>query len=141
MQHCGPHELRILIADRPGPARSALCNTLSALDDVAVVGAEGSAREIGATIRALHPDVLVVDDRLLGDWREPYDPGVQVVVVGVDDDPAFAARAAQRRAIAWVPKECAGDQLVRVLDGLRVSLTRRMPPVAAAPLRGRESAP
>jgi hypothetical protein len=37
-----------------------------------VVGAEGSAREIGATIRALHPDVLVVDDRLLGDWREPY---------------------------------------------------------------------
>ena|SRR5690242_3956128 len=135
MQHCGPHELRVLIADRPGPARSALCNTLSALDDVAVVGAEGSAREIGSAMRALHPDVVVVDDRLLGDWREPYDLGVRLVVVGVDDDPAFAARAAQRRAVAWLPKECAGDDLVGVLDGIRGSLTRRMPPVAAMPGR------
>jgi DNA-binding NarL/FixJ family response regulator len=141
MRHCGPHELRILIADRPGPARSALSSTLSALDDIAVVGAEGSGREIGSAMRALHPDVVVIDDRLLGEWREPYDLGVQLVVVGVDDDPAFAARASQRRAVAWLPKECAGDQLVDVLDGIRASLTRRMPFVAAAPRGGRESAP
>jgi DNA-binding NarL/FixJ family response regulator len=85
-----PHELRILIADRPGPARSALAGTLSAVEDVVVVGAEGCARELGATLRALRPDVVVIDDRLLGEWNEPYDPRVRVIVVGVDDDPADA---------------------------------------------------
>ena len=127
-----PHQLRILIADRPGPARSALASMLSALDDVVVVGAEGSTAGLRAALRTHRPDVLVVDDRMLNDWREPYDVNVQLVVVGVDDDPAYAARAARRRAVAWLPKECAGDEIVAVLDEIRRTLIRRMPPAPLA---------
>lgn len=130
--HSEPHQLRILIADRPGPARSALAGMLTAVDDVVVVGAEGSAAGLRAALRTRRPDVLVIDDRLLGDWHEPYELNLNVIVVGVDDDPLYAKRANQRHAAAWVPKECAGEQLVGVLDGIRDSLTRRTPPAPPA---------
>ena len=130
--HSQECDLRVLIADRPGPARSAMASTLSALDDVVVVGAEGCAPELGAALRALRPDVVVIDDRLLAEWRTPYDPRVKVIVVGVDDDPAYAARAARRHAVAWVAKECAGDEIGVLLEQIRGSLNRTMPQMALA---------
>jgi hypothetical protein len=41
---------------------------------------------------------------------------VRVIVVGVDDDPAFAARAHRLGAEAWVAKDRADDQLPALLE-------------------------
>ena len=61
-------------------------------------------------------DVLIVDDRL---WREERwtaeDLGVRLIVVGVDDDPGFAARAARAGAEAVVAKERADSVLPLML--------------------------
>jgi hypothetical protein len=38
-----------------------------------------------------------------------------VIIVGVDDDPAFAARAVQLGAEAWIAKDRADDELPEAL--------------------------
>jgi DNA-binding NarL/FixJ family response regulator len=40
---------------------------------------------------------------------------VRVLVVGVDDDPAFAARARDLGADAWIAKDRADDELPALL--------------------------
>jgi hypothetical protein len=42
------------------------------------------------------------------------DGGMQMIVVGADDNPGYAARAERLGAIAWIPKERA-DSLLPVL--------------------------
>jgi DNA-binding NarL/FixJ family response regulator len=42
--------------------------------------------------------------------------GVRVIVLGVDDDPAFAARATRLGAAAWVAKERADEDLPALLE-------------------------
>jgi hypothetical protein len=42
--------------------------------------------------------------------------GVRVIVLGVDDDPAFAARATRLGADAWVAKERADEDLPALLE-------------------------
>jgi hypothetical protein len=54
---------------------------------------------------------VVVDDRLLSGALEP---DARMIVVGADDDPGFADRAARRGAIAWIPKDRA-DSLLPLL--------------------------
>jgi DNA-binding NarL/FixJ family response regulator len=84
--HTEDCQLRVLVADRPGPARSALARMLSAIDGVTVIGAEGSGRDLGGTLRTLRPDVVVIGDRLLGEWPEQRDAGVRLIVAGDDAD-------------------------------------------------------
>jgi DNA-binding NarL/FixJ family response regulator len=74
---------------------------------------------IEATVGETWPDVVVIDDRLLRDERwTGQDDDVRVIVVGVDDDRGFAARAHRIGAEAWVPKDCAGSLLPRLLTRL-----------------------
>ena len=102
--HPLPHRVRVLLADEAGFCRTALARVLADTPGVEVVEVDGgSLRE---ALRRLSPDVLVLDDRLLR-HRDPVPgaAGVHTIVVGVDDDPAYAARAAGAGAAAWLPKE------------------------------------
>ena len=69
----------------------------------------------------VHPDVLILDDRLVraGDHvlagLGPQRGHVRVIVIGVDDDPAFAARARRLGADAWVAKDRADEELPALL--------------------------
>ena len=73
--------------------------------------------ELRDALEELRPDVLVIDDRLLRDGHVlPRQAGLRVIVVGVDDDPAYAARAERLGAVAWVAKERADLILAGVFE-------------------------
>lgn len=100
-----PLQARVVLADMPGVSRSALALVIAESSSAELVGVSDGPELIGA-LEQLRPDVLVIDERLLRDGRRlPRVAGLRVIVVGVDDDPAFAARAADQGAVAWLPKE------------------------------------
>jgi DNA-binding NarL/FixJ family response regulator len=101
-----PPSIKVLLADRPGFSRTALARLLEEMPGVTLVRKLGKRDLIEPAVEETRPDVLVIDDRLLRDnhWTG-RGLGVRLIVVGVDDDPGFAARARHIGAEAWVPKE------------------------------------
>jgi DNA-binding NarL/FixJ family response regulator len=115
--------MRVLLADREGSARRALVNLLRSIPGVVLAAEAGTREEIAEAMRHLRPDVVVIDDRLvLGSGGHvlagtgPTSAPVRVIVVGVDDDPAFAARAHRLGANAWIAKDRADDELRGLLE-------------------------
>jgi DNA-binding NarL/FixJ family response regulator len=106
----------VVLADYPGMARTALARLVAETPGLTLLGKVSLSEEIEPAVREWRPDVVVVDDRLL---RHPRwtgsELGVRLVVVGVDDDPAYPARARRIGAEAWIPKERADTLLPRTL--------------------------
>jgi DNA-binding NarL/FixJ family response regulator len=109
-------DTRVVLADYPGVGRSALAMLISDTPGLALVAKASFPEEIELTLRETRPDVVVVDDRLLRDgaWTAE-DACTRLVVMGVDDDPAYPARARRIGAEAWVPKDRADALLPAVL--------------------------
>jgi two-component system response regulator NreC len=113
--------VRVLLADREGAARHALAALLRGLPGIVLVGVATSMVDVTDAVRRHRPDVLVVDDRLLRDGIHalagtgPSSAPVRVIVVGVDDDPAFARRAERLGAEAWIAKDRADEELPQLL--------------------------
>jgi two-component system response regulator DesR len=109
--------VRVVLADLEGLARHALAVLLAGIDGVQLVAEAGRRSEIAAALRRTRPDVLVIDERLLVAGHHvlaglgPLHAGMRVIVIGIDDNPAFAADARRLGATAWVAKERAGEEL------------------------------
>ena len=58
---------------------------------------------------------MVVDDRRFADALPYMRGGVPTIVLGTDDDPAFAARAKRHGAIRWMLKETVDPELPLLL--------------------------
>ena len=114
-----PPRTRVLLADEAGFSRTALASVLADTPGVTIVAKLAESGLIQAAVQETRPDVVVVDDRLLRDelWTG-RDLGARLIVVGVDDDPGFAARARRIGAEAWVPKERADAVLPLLLTRL-----------------------
>src|SRR4051794_23684836 len=113
-----PRPVRVVLADRQGAARRALSGLLAGLAGVVLAGIAGDREELAAALDRGPIDVLVIDDRLLaGQVRLPGHPadGLRVLVLGVDDDPAFAARARRLGAEEWIAKDRADERLSALL--------------------------
>jgi DNA-binding NarL/FixJ family response regulator len=120
-RHAELKRTRALLADRPGFARSALARLVAALPGVELLGEVGDPGELAAAMSETQPDVVIVDDRLVeqvceGEGGVPF----PLIVVGVDDDPGFAARAQRAGAIAWVAKDQADTALPALLSSVPV---------------------
>ncbi len=117
-----PAVLRVLLADRAGPGRRAIAAMLGDLDGIVLTGQAGDRAELAAELRRMRPDLLMIDDRLLRDGEHvltglgPQLPEMRVLVLGVDDDPAFAARARRLGAEAWIAKDRADELLPALLS-------------------------
>jgi DNA-binding NarL/FixJ family response regulator len=113
--------VRVLLADRGGAVQRVVAGMLRDLGGVSLVGVVADREALAATLRRSRADVLVIDDRLLGDGAHVLDglgplPAVpRVLVLGVDADPAFAERARRLGADAWIPKDQADEQLGELL--------------------------
>jgi DNA-binding NarL/FixJ family response regulator len=114
--------VRVVLADVEGIAREALKGVLLELAGVRLVTAVGTRAALADALRHGHVDVLVIDDRLVQDGRHvlaglgPIGTRPRTVVVGVDDDPGFAARAQRLGAVGWVAKDRADEDLPRFLE-------------------------
>jgi two-component system response regulator NreC len=112
-----PPRTRVLVADDHAVVRRALRLLLDAQDDLEVVG---EAWDIAGTVEAgltLHPDVAVCDlmmpgGTMLADIHNLVEAGCGVVVLTMEDDPAFARVAMREGASAFMLKDVAADDLV-----------------------------
>ncbi len=148
-------QIRLVIADDHAVVRSGLKLLLDAEEGVAVVAEAGEIETAKRMVAAHRPDVLVLDLNMPGSPSLPAIPALAqqtaVVVLTMQNDPAFARQALQSGALGYVLKEAADAELVSAVraaaDGrtyLNPELGARMaaaPPVPAGPpddLTGRE---
>ena len=112
---------RVLLADLQGGARRALAALIADIPRTTLVGEVDHAEDIPRALRRMKANVLVIDDRLIHEADDPLaasgplPEAVRVIVVGIDDSPRFAARAAALGAEAWISKEFADDGLRELL--------------------------
>jgi len=98
--------IRILLADDHAVVRSGLRHVLGAEDDMEVVAEAGDVEETLRKVRGHRPDVLVLDLNLGRASSLPAIPELsgltRVVVLTMQDDPAFARRALADGAARWI---------------------------------------
>jgi len=151
-------DITVVIADDHAVVRSGLRMLLDAEEGLRVVAEAGDVPTAMQVIRAHRPGVAVLDLNMPGGsgldaiplLREST-PETAIVVLTMQDDPAYARRALQSGAAGFVLKEAADDELleaVRLAAGGGTYLNPRLgarlaaqPPEPAGPpddLSGRE---
>ena len=114
--------IRIVLADDHAVVRRGLQLLLEAEEGLEVVASVG---DVGATVRTTRghkPDVLVLDLNMPGGSSLDAiptileaSPGTRIVVLTMQNEPAFARQALGAGAIAYVLKEAADDELVEAV--------------------------
>jgi two-component system response regulator NreC len=112
----------IVIADDHRVVRSGLRMVLEREEDFEVVAEAGDIADARRYVRAHRPDVLILDLSMPGDPSLPAipvfleeSPKTHVVVLTMQEDPAFAREALQAGASAYVLKEAADEELVQAV--------------------------
>ncbi len=113
-------EITIVLADDHRVVRSGLRLLLEGEDGLRVIGEAGDADAALRMVEARLPDVLVLDLNMPGTPSLTMIPRIRaataqrtrVVVLTMQDDPAFAREALQAGASAYVLKEAADEELV-----------------------------
>ena len=114
--------VKIVIADDHAVVRSGLRMLLDSESGFEVVAEAGDVDAARRYVRGHHPSVLVLDLNMPGgssleaipSLREEF-PGTQIVVLTMQDDPAFAREAMRAGALGYVLKEAADAELVEAV--------------------------
>jgi two-component system, NarL family, response regulator NreC len=129
---------RIVIADDHAVVRSGLRMLLDAEVDFDVVAEAGDVDAARRYVRGHHPDVLVLDLNMPDGSSLPEIPGLrdefpetQIVVLTMQDDPAFAREAMRAGAIGYVLKEAADAELVEAVRSASNGQTYLQPQLGA----------
>jgi len=108
--------IRLVIADDHAVVRTGLKLLLDAEEGFTVVAEAGEIDTTKRMVAAHRPDVLVLDLNMPGPPSLPAIPELAertaVVVLTMQNDPAFARQALQSGALAYVLKEAADAELV-----------------------------
>ena len=114
--------IRVVIADDHAVVRSGLRMLIDAHEGLEVVAEAGDVPTAMQVIRAHRPEVAVLDLNMPGDssleaipaLREST-PETAIVVLTMQDDPAFAREALQGGALGFVLKEAADEELLEAV--------------------------
>lgn len=140
----GPALISLVLADDHVVVRRGLRMLLERQSDFEVVAETGDAREALAAVEAVDADVLLLDLNMPG---EPLDvlaeiaesaPQIAVVVLTMEQDPAFARRALEAGAKGYVLKQAAEDELVEAIRAVaagRTHLSRDLETALAEPAK------
>jgi two-component system response regulator NreC len=115
-------QITIVIADDHAVVRQGLRLLLEAEDDLAVVGESADVRETSAVLRETTPTVVLLDLHMgrelslsaLYELRAAS-PETAIVILTMEDDPAFVAPAWNAGAAGYVLKESSRTDLVRAI--------------------------
>ena len=136
-------EISIVIADDHKVVRSGLRLVLHGHDGMRVVGEAGDVTEALRLVAARRPDVLILDLNMPGEPSLPAiprvaqaSPATRVVVLTMQDDPAFARQALQSGARAFVLKEAPGSELVAAVRAAAAGRTYLNPEIGARLVAG-----
>ena len=112
----------IVIADDHQVVRAGLRLLLEAEDDFEVVAEAGDVATTERRVAAYHPQVLILDLNMPGESSLPAIPRLrdtasdtQIVVLTMQNDPAFAREALRAGATGYVLKEAADTELVQAI--------------------------
>jgi CheY-like chemotaxis protein len=143
MESSGGPGVKVIIADDHAVVRSGLRLLLDKEPDLEVVAEAGDVVGALRYVRVHRPDVLVLDLNMPGDPSLPAIPRVaeespetRVVVLTMQNDPAFAREALQAGAAGYVLKEAASTELVEAVRLVHASRARQVRDRAPA-ARGR----
>lgn len=111
--------LTVVIADDHPVVRSGLRLLLEREADIEVLAEAGNVGDARRYVGAHHPDVLVLDLSMPGgsslgaipELREQH-PGTQIVVLTMENDPAFAREALKAGALGFVLKRADEGELI-----------------------------
>jgi two-component system response regulator NreC len=114
--------IRVFLADDHAVVRSGLRMLLDSEPDFDVVAEAGDIETTRRSVNGHHPDVLVLDLNMPGGssldlipvLRE-RNPETQIVVLTMQEEPAFARRALSAGALGYVLKEAADAELVEAV--------------------------
>ena len=112
----------IVLADDHVVVRHGLRLVLEGEDDLRVVAEAGDVADAMRYVRAHRPSVLVLDLNMPGEPSLPAiprflegSPGTAIVVLTMQEDPAFAREALRAGALGYVLKEAADEELVQAV--------------------------
>jgi two-component system LytT family response regulator len=115
--------LRVLIVDDEAPARRRLARLLASVPDVALAGEADGGQEAVERIRALTPDLVLLDVQMPGldgfGVVDAIGPSAMPAVVFVTAYDAHALRAFEVRALDYLLKPVAPDRLREAVDRAR----------------------
>jgi two-component system response regulator NreC len=118
----GERAIRIVLADDHAVVRSGLRMLLDSEPGFEVVAEAGDVESARRYVRGHHPTILVLDLNMPGGSSldaipaiRAESPGTQIVVLTMQQEPAFARRALAAGALAYVLKEAADDELVEAV--------------------------
>jgi two-component system, NarL family, response regulator NreC len=127
--------IRLVVADDHAVVRSGLRLLLEAEDDFTVVAEAGEVETAKRMVAAHRPDVLVLDLNMPGPPSLPAIPELAqqtaVVVLTMQNDPAFAREALQASALGYVLKEAADAELVQAIRAAAEGRTYLNPQLGA----------
>ncbi len=130
--------ISIVLADDHTVVRRALRVLLEEEPDFEVVAEAEDAEGAIRYLRGHKPDVLILDLNMpgrpsleaIGDMHEAS-PGTKIVVLTMQQEPAFARRALQQGVLGYVLKEAADDELVQAVRSAAAGETYLQPALGA----------
>jgi len=132
--------ITIVLADDHAVVRAGLRLLLDQAGGLRVVSEAGDAESALRTVLGHKPAVLVLDLNMPGELTSldaipkvaDASPGTRVVVLTMQEDPAFARRALQAGAAGYVLKEAADSELVEAVRRAAAGDTYLNPRLGAA---------
>jgi two-component system response regulator NreC len=128
-------EISVVIADDHAVVRAGLKLLLDGEDGIAVLAEAGDVAEARRRVSAYKPDVLVLDLNMPGEPSLPAIPelaaATAVVVLTMQEDPAFAREALRSGAKGYVLKEAADAELVEAVRAAAAGRTYLNPGLGA----------
>ena len=138
----------IVVADDHAVVRSGLRLLLDAEPELEVIAEAGDMPDAIRMVQAHRPTVLVLDLNMPGGSGldaitalSASTPESAIVVLTMQDDPAFARRALQNGALAFVLKEAADDELLEAVRAAARGETYLNPRLGARMAREPDSPP
>jgi DNA-binding NarL/FixJ family response regulator len=114
--------IRILIAEDHGMVRAGLCRIIDECEDIEVVAEAENGRQALSKIRAVRPDVAVIDLSMPGfDGFEvlslvgDIDSELPVIVLTMHEEEQYVVRAVKAGAKGYITKKSAPEQLVEAI--------------------------
>lgn len=133
-----PETIRIVLADDHAVVRSGLRLLLDSETGFEVVAEAGDVKAARRYVRGHRPAVLVLDLNMPGDSSleaipaiRAESPDTQIVVLTMQEEPAFARHALGAGALGYVLKEAADDELVQAVRRAAVGETYMNPRLGA----------
>ncbi len=114
--------ISVVLVDDHAVVRSGLRFLLDAQDDIEVVGEAGNAKDAIFRVRAVKPDVILLDVVMPGESGVEVlpkllkeSPDAKVLVLSMQDDPSYVREAFGAGASGYVLKEAADEEVVSAI--------------------------